>query len=72
MYIGNVLLLILNIPLIGIWVRILSIPYSILYPAMLGRIRREWTARYGDTKELAILAVTERRLLWLLLSGARS
>ena len=34
-WIGNVLLLILNIPLIGIWVRILSIPYSILYPAML-------------------------------------
>ena len=34
-WIGNVLLLILNIPLIGVWVRILSIPYSLLYPAML-------------------------------------
>ncbi|MCI5075078.1 tripartite tricarboxylate transporter permease [Oricola sp.] len=34
-WIGNVLLLILNIPMIGIWVRILTIPYRLLYPAML-------------------------------------
>jgi putative tricarboxylic transport membrane protein len=34
-WIGNVLLLILNNPLIGLWVRILTIPYSLLYPAML-------------------------------------
>jgi TctA family transporter len=34
-WIGNVLLLILNIPLIGIWVRIVAIPYNILYPAIL-------------------------------------
>ena len=30
MYIGNVMLLVLNLPLIGIWVQILKIPYSIL------------------------------------------
>jgi TctA family transporter len=34
-WIGNVLLLVLNIPLIGVWVSILRIPYSALYPAML-------------------------------------
>jgi TctA family transporter len=34
-WVGNVLLLILNIPLIGIWVRVLSIPYHLLYPAIL-------------------------------------
>ena len=34
-WIGNVMLLILNIPLIGLWVRMLSIPYNILFPAML-------------------------------------
>jgi len=34
-WIGNVLLLILNIPLIGVWVSILRIPYRALYPAML-------------------------------------
>ncbi|WP_114965890.1 tripartite tricarboxylate transporter permease [Alkalilacustris brevis] len=33
--IGNLLLLILNLPLIGLWVRILAIPYGILYPAIL-------------------------------------
>ncbi|MCE5262978.1 MAG: tripartite tricarboxylate transporter permease [Deltaproteobacteria bacterium] len=32
MYIGNVMLLALNLPLIGIWVRILKIPYTILFP----------------------------------------
>ena len=34
-WIGNVMLLILNIPLIGIWVRLLKIPYALLYPAVL-------------------------------------
>ncbi len=34
-WIGNVFLLILNIPLIGVWVRILTIPYKVLYPTML-------------------------------------
>ncbi|MEQ8447709.1 MAG: tripartite tricarboxylate transporter permease [Pelagibacterium sp.] len=34
-WIGNVILLVLNIPLIGIWVKMLSIPYRILYPTML-------------------------------------
>lgn len=33
--IGNVLLLFLNLPLIGLWVRILRIPYSVLYPSIL-------------------------------------
>lgn len=32
MYIGNIMLLILNLPLIGIWVRILKIPYTLLFP----------------------------------------
>jgi putative tricarboxylic transport membrane protein len=31
MYIGNMMLVVLNLPLIGLWVRILKIPYSILY-----------------------------------------
>lgn len=32
MYIGNVLLLILNLPLVGMWVQMLKVPYSILAP----------------------------------------
>lgn len=34
-WIGNILLLILNIPLIGLWVRLLTIPYRIMYPALI-------------------------------------
>jgi putative tricarboxylic transport membrane protein len=33
--IGNVILLILNLPLIGMWVALLRIPYSIFYPLIL-------------------------------------
>jgi putative tricarboxylic transport membrane protein len=35
MYVGNVVLLILNLPAVGIFVNVLRIPYSILYPAIL-------------------------------------
>jgi TctA family transporter len=34
-WIGNIFLLILNIPLVGLWVRILMVPQHILYPAVL-------------------------------------
>jgi len=34
-WIGNVMLLVLNIPMIGVWVRVLAIPYHLLYPAVL-------------------------------------
>lgn len=34
-WIGNLMLVIMNIPLIGVWVRILSIPYKYLYPCVL-------------------------------------
>ncbi len=33
MWIGNVMLLVLNLPLVGLWARLLRIPYSVLYPA---------------------------------------
>jgi putative tricarboxylic transport membrane protein len=32
MYLGNIVLLILNVPLIGLWVKLLKIPYLILFP----------------------------------------
>jgi putative tricarboxylic transport membrane protein len=35
MYIGNAMLLVLNLPLIGLWVKILRIPYPILSPLIL-------------------------------------
>jgi putative tricarboxylic transport membrane protein len=35
MFIGNVMLVIINLPLIRIWVTLLKVPYRILYPAIL-------------------------------------
>jgi putative tricarboxylic transport membrane protein len=35
MYIGNAMLLVLNLPLIGLWVRVLRVPYGILFPLIL-------------------------------------
>lgn len=35
MWIGNLMLVVINLPLIGIWVRFLKIPYSMLYPAII-------------------------------------
>ena len=35
MYIGNVMLLVLNLPLIGLWVKILKVPYPVLIPLIL-------------------------------------
>ena len=34
-WIGNVLLMVLNVPLIGIWVRLLRVPYRLLFPCAL-------------------------------------
>jgi len=34
-WIGNLILLVLNIPLIGLWVRLLLVPYNLLFPAIL-------------------------------------
>jgi TctA family transporter len=36
MWIGNLILVILNLPLVGLWVRFLRIPYRLLFPAILG------------------------------------
>jgi putative tricarboxylic transport membrane protein len=35
MYVGNGFLLLLNLPLIGMWVKVLKIPYKILFPLIL-------------------------------------
>jgi putative tricarboxylic transport membrane protein len=35
MYLGNAMLLVLNLPLIGLWVRLLKVPYSVMFPLIL-------------------------------------
>jgi putative tricarboxylic transport membrane protein len=34
MWIGNLMLLVLNLPLVGLWVRLVAVPYRILFPAI--------------------------------------
>ena len=35
MWVGNAMLVVLNLPMIGIWIRLLTVPYRMLYPAIL-------------------------------------
>jgi len=35
MWIGNLMLVVINLPLIGVWVKLLTVPYRLLYPAIL-------------------------------------
>jgi putative tricarboxylic transport membrane protein len=35
MWIGNLMLLVINLPLIGLWIRFLAVPYRLLFPAIL-------------------------------------
>ncbi|MDR4307891.1 tripartite tricarboxylate transporter permease [Chelatococcus sambhunathii] len=35
MWIGNLMLVLLNLPLIGLWVRLLTVPYTVLFPAII-------------------------------------
>src|SRR5882724_9170175 len=34
MWVGNLMLLVLNLPLIGLWVKLLAVPYRLLFPAI--------------------------------------
>ncbi len=56
MWIGNVLLLVLNIPLIGMWVRVLMIPYKILFPSILLFICIGVYSTNNNTFDILILA----------------
>ncbi|HEX2726470.1 MAG TPA: tripartite tricarboxylate transporter permease [Beijerinckiaceae bacterium] len=35
MWVGNLMLLVINLPLIGLWVRLLKVPYRLMFPAIL-------------------------------------
>jgi TctA family transporter len=35
MWVGNLVLIVLNLPLIGIWIKLLTVPYRFLYPAIM-------------------------------------
>jgi putative tricarboxylic transport membrane protein len=35
MWVGNLMLLVINLPMVGLWVRLLKVPYRLLFPAIL-------------------------------------
>jgi len=55
MYIGNIMLLILNLPLIGLFVRLLYIPAGILYPLIVAISAIGSYAINGSTLDLYLL-----------------
>jgi putative tricarboxylic transport membrane protein len=57
MYVGNAVLLILNLPLVGIFVNILRIPYPLLYPAILMFCVLGVYAVNGSAIDVAIMAI---------------
>jgi len=57
MYVGNVMLLILNLPLVGIFVNILRVPYPLLYPAILVFCVLGVYAVNGSSVDIGIMTV---------------
>lgn len=57
LYIGNVLLLVLNLPMVGIWVRLLTIPKPLLYGGILVLASLGTYALNGNAIDLVILWV---------------
>ncbi len=58
MWIGNVMLVILNLPLVGLWTRMLAIPYSILFPGILAFACIGTFSTNGSTVDLYVLAAS--------------
>ena len=57
MYVGNVVLLILNLPLVGLFVNVLRVPYPLLYPAILLFCVLGVYAVNGSTVDIGIMTV---------------
>jgi TctA family transporter len=57
MWIGNLFLVVLNLPLIGIWVQILKVPYRLLFPAILVFSGIGVYSLNGSTVDVALTAL---------------
>src|SRR5665213_284990 len=67
-WIGNVLLVILNVPMIGVWVRLLRVPYKYLFPSALFFIAvgvYSTKSSLFDVGEVAVFGVLGAIFLWL-------
>jgi len=56
MWIGNLMLLVINLPLIGIWVRLLKVPYRLLFPAIIMFCCIGVFSINGSTTDIVIMA----------------
>lgn len=65
MWIGNLMLVVLNLPLIGLWVKLLSIPYYALFPAII--LFASIGAYAESAKTFDVLVLTTTGLLGYLL-----
>ncbi|MBE7733021.1 tripartite tricarboxylate transporter permease [Devosia faecipullorum] len=54
-WIGNIILVFLNIPLIGVWVRMLMVPYHLLYPAILAFVAIGTYTVSNSTFDIAVV-----------------
>lgn len=57
MWIGNIMLLILNLPLIGLWVKMIAVPYHYLYPAILAFCAIGIYSLSNSTFDIYLLAI---------------
>ena len=56
MWIGNLMLVIINLPLIGIWVQLLTVPYRFLYPGDPAVLRHRRLHRRTTARSTVLLA----------------
>jgi TctA family transporter len=65
MWIGNLMLLVLNLPLVGVWIKLLQTPYRLLYPAIvLFCLIGIYSERY-ETFDIMLCAVVVFVGFWL-------
>ena len=63
MWVGNLMLVLLNLPLIGIWVKMLTIPYRVLFPAIIAfAVHRLLLARPQRLRRLRDRVLRDPRL----------
>ena len=58
MWIGNLMLLVLNLPLVGLWVRLVAVPYRLLFP------RSSCSAASGSTPSTTRSSTSTRWRRW--------
>ncbi len=56
MWMGNLMLVILNLPMVGIWVRLLRVPYRLMFPAIVGFCCIGTYTINGNPTDIAVLA----------------